>query len=79
MFECFSVIHVTFSLVHGLPSSLSDALLEVEATGDQMKHIVTSRVQLSSLKVHTDLYVDLQTLWASSCFHGAAYRGIIVT
>lgn len=49
------------------------------SSGDKMKHIVTSRVQLSSLKVHTDLYVDLQTLWASSCFHGAAYRGIIVT
>ena len=38
-----------------------------------------TRVQLSSLKVHTDLYVEVWTLWASSCFHDAVYRGIIVT
>ena len=43
MFECFSFIHVTLSLVHGLPPSLSDSLQEVKATGDQTKHSVTSR------------------------------------
>lgn len=36
----YSLIQVMFSRVRRLPSSLSDSILEVTVTGDQMKHTV---------------------------------------